>query len=53
MKVWENALSDEYEQEESSGLQRELVLERKAALSLEIELDEQRSHTKPEPPARK
>ena len=50
---WENGLSDEYEQEETSELQRELALEREAALDLEIERDEQRSHTKPEPPAKK
>ena len=53
MDEWENGLSDEYEQEESSELQRELALEREAALDLEIERDEQRSHTKPEPPAKK
>ena len=50
---WENGLSDEYEQEETSELQRELALEREAALDLEIERDEQRSRTKPEPPAKK
>jgi len=50
---WENGLSDEYEQEESLELQRELALEREAALDLEIERDEQRSRTKPEPPAKK
>ena len=53
MDEWENGLSDEYEQEESSELQRELALEREAALDLEIERDEQRSRTKPEPPAKK
>lgn len=53
MDEWENGLSDEYEQEESSDLQRELALEREAALDLEIERDEQQSRTKPEPPARK
>ena len=53
MDEWENGLSDEYEQEESSELQRELALEREAALDLEIERDEQWSHTKPEPPAKK
>ena len=53
MDEWENGLSDEYEQEESSELQRELALEREAALDLEIERDEQRSRAKPEPPAKK
>ena len=53
MDEWENGLSDEYEQEESSDLQRELALEREAALDLEIERDEQRSRTKPEPLAKK
>ena len=53
MDEWENGLSDEYEQEESSELRRELALEREAALDLEIERDEQRSRTKPEPPAKK
>ena len=53
MDEWENGLSDEYEQEESSELQRELALERETALDLEIERDEQRSRTKPEPPAMK
>ena len=53
MDEWENGFSDEYEQEESSELRRELALEREAALDLEIERDEQRSRTKPEPPAKK
>ena len=53
MDEWENGRSDEYEQEESSELQRELALEREAALDLEIERDEQRSRAKPEPPAKK
>lgn len=53
MDEWENELSDEYEQEEASGLQRELALEREAALALEIERDEHSSHDKPEPPAKK
>ena len=53
MDEWENGLSDEYEQEETSELQRELTLEREAALDLEIERDEQRFRTKPEPPAKK
>ena len=53
MDEWENGFSDVYEQEESSEMQRELALEREAALDLEIERDEQRSRTKPEPLAKK
>ncbi len=54
MDEWENWLPDEYEQEEISEQgRRDLAAEQQEALDLELEQDEQRERSIPEPPAKK